>query len=467
MKPEATARPASGPDRPPAATPAEDLAAFSNALTYEMLPDQTVEFAKVLVSKTVAGALGGSRTPSAQTMAELVRGRNLPPEAGVLGFGFKTSLWEAVLVNVFTGHNSELEDVAHSPGGVSWDITVIPLALSLAERLHLSGTKLIEAIVAGLEVHYRTCLPFDATAAGMILPPTAAIGCAVTAAKAYGLSVEQTREAMGLALSSASMAEVSMGTDAHFFESALHAFQGLAAAEMARAGLTGNPDIGSFEGLRAAGVPLERAGSELFQRWYFEEMWVKKYPVCFLVHRQIDAVIEICAAEDLAYEDIERVEVHTGPGDASCDRPDPKTVGDLQFSFQHTLAAAMLTGRVGLEEVAPAAISDPRFAEARRKVSVSIDHAIPFSVSLSEPTTVVIRTGDGRELRSERLLAKGSPMDPLTRDELNRLFWQFSAAALPEAEIERTLQTIWELDSLADAGELTETLTFDVRRTTG
>ncbi len=463
MRPEIATKPTS--DAPPASV-AEDLAAFSNALTYEMLPDHTVEFAKALVSKTIAGALGGSRTESAQKMAELVRGRNLPPEAGVLGLGFKTSLWDAVLVNVFTAHNSELEDVAHSPGGVSWDITVIPLALSLAERLHLSGSKLIEAIVAGLEVHYRTCLPFDATAVGMILPPTAAIGCAVTAAKAYGMSVEQTHEAMGLALSSVAMAEVSMGTDAHFFESALHAYQGLVGAEMARAGLTGNPDIASFEGLQAPGVSLEAARAELFDRWYFEEMWIKKYPACFLVHRQIEALIEICAEEGLAYEDIERVTVYTGPGDASCDRPDPKTVGDLQFSFQHTLAAAMLTGGVGLGEVALATASDPRFRAAREKVSVSIDHAIPFSVSLSEPTTVVVHTVDGRELRSERLVAKGSPMDPLSREELTQLYWQFSAEALPGTEVERTLNAIWELDSLTDVGELIETLTFDVRRTT-
>ena len=165
-------------------TIAEDLASFTARLDYEMIPDSAIHFAKALVLKTVAASLGGSGSPSAAAFAAHVNERGLPQEVGAIGFDFRTALWEGVLLNIFTGHNSELEDVAHSPGGVSWDITVIPLVLALGEKLHLSGRSALEAIVAGLEVHYRTCLPFDATGVGMVLPPTAAMGCAASAAKA-------------------------------------------------------------------------------------------------------------------------------------------------------------------------------------------------------------------------------------------------------------------------------------------
>jgi 2-methylcitrate dehydratase PrpD len=439
---------------------AEELSAFASAVTYEMLPARTVEFAKALVCKTLAGALGGSQTASAKSVAKLVRERALPPEAGVIGYSFRTSLWDAALTNVFTAHSSELEDVAHSPGGVSWDITIIPLALSLAERLRLSGRALIETIAVGLETHYRTCLPFDATPIGMVLPPTAAMGCAAAAAKAYGLSEEQTTAALGFALSCAAPAEVSMGTDAHFFESALHAFQGLVGAELARVGLTGNPDIDSFARLKAPGVALEDALVGLYERWYFEEMWIKKYPVCFLVHRQLDALIEICEQEGLTDDEIERIEVYTGPGDASCDRPHPRTVGDLQFSFQHALAAAALNGGVGLGDLEPAAASDPRYLRARAKVKVLIDRDLPFSVSLSEPTTVLVRTTDGREFTRERLTARGSPQEPLTRADFVGLYRQFAAGPLGEAALERTVEMIWALDLLPEVGELMDAVTF-------
>lgn len=444
---------------------AQELSAFAAAVTYEMLPPHTVEFTKALICKALAGALGGSRTTSAKRMAQLMRERSLPQEAGVIGFAFKTSLWEAVLANVFTAHSSELEDVAHSPGGVSWDITVIPLALSLAERLQLSGRALIESIAVGLEVHYRTCLPFDATPIGMVLPSTAAMGCAAAVAKAYALSEERTTAALGFGLSCAAPAEVSMGTDAHFFESALHAYQGLAGAELARSGLTGNPDLRSFGALSAPGVALEDAVAGLYERWYFEEMWIKKYPVCFLVHRQIDALIEICEREGLAPEDVERIEVYTGPGDASCDRPNPQTVGDLQFSFQHALAVALVTGGVGLDDVKPAAAVEPRYRQARAKVKVLIDQDVPFSVSLSEPTRVLVRSADGREFERERLTAKGSPQEPLTRGDFTSLYRRCATGSLSEAALERTIEMIWALDGLSDVGELMETVTFVEGRT--
>jgi 2-methylcitrate dehydratase PrpD len=438
----------------------EELAAFAANLEFERIPASAVEFVKALSVKTFAAALGGSRAPSAAKLAAHVRGRGLPEEVGALGHGFRTSTWEAVLLNIFSGHSSELEDVAHSPGGVSWDITVIPVVATIAERMHLSGRQLIEAMVAGLEVHYRTCLPFDATPVGMVLPPTAAMGCAAGAARAMETPADQTVEAMGLAFSSAPMAEVSMGTDAHFFESALHGLQGLIAAETAQLGLTGNADLAGFEGMLAPTVAIEDARAGLGERWLFEEMWIKKYPVCFLVHRQLDALLEICAENGLGYEDIESIEVVTGPGEASCDRPRPRSVGDLQFSFQHALGVAALTGGVRLADVRIEATSDPRFAAAREKVSVSIDESLGFSVSLAEPTSVIVRTADGRSFERERLTARGSPEEPLARKELSDLFHTFVGDALAPMERERILEMLWDLDQLTDVAELMRAATF-------
>lgn len=446
--------------RAPEPSIAGALAAFTSDLSLEQVPDSAVEFAKGLVLKTFAAALGGSKSPSAARLAALTRERKLPEEVGAIGFGFRTSAWDAALVNVFTGHSSELEDVAHSPGGVSWDITVIPVALTLAERLGLSGRELLEAVVAGLEVHYRTCLPFDATPAGMVLPPTAAMGCAAAAAKAMAMPPEQIEAALGMGLSAAPMAEVSMGTDAHFLESALHGLQGLIAAELARLGLTGNAELSGFAGLRAPGVELEEARAKLMDRWHFEEMWIKKYPVCFLIHRQLDALLELCEENRLGYEDIESIEVRTGPGEESCDRPHPRTVGDLQFSFQHALGVAALTGGVALRDVALPAAADGRFVAARKKVRVSIDPDLPFSVSLSEPTSVLVRTAGGGSFERERMTARGSPAEPLSREELSGLYRAFVGDVLSAPARERTLELIWDLDRLDDLTELLATTTF-------
>jgi 2-methylcitrate dehydratase PrpD len=444
---------------------ASQLARFSAGVDYDDLPVSAVEFAKGLILKIVAGEVGGSHTPSAQKLGSLMRGRGLPEEVGVVGQSFRTTLWEASLMNVFSGHCSELEDVAHSPGGVSWDISVIPMVLSMAEKLHLSGKAVIEAVAAGLEVSYRSCMPFDATPVGMVLPPTAAMGTAAAAARVYGLDAQLTESAMGFGLSAAGMAEVSMGTDAHFFESALHAYQGLMGTEMARVGMTSNPDLTGFSGLIPKGIELDDAVAGLGERWLFEEIWIKKHPLCFLVHRQTDAMAEICATEGLTVDDIEDVEVYTGPGDASCDRPHPRSVGDMQFSFQHALGVAMLRGSVGLADLLPAAADDPEIERARQKVHVTIDDSIPFSVSLAEPTKVTVKTNDGREIERELLLARGSPDQPLTTPEYEDLYRRFATGPLSEAAVEDTMETIFSLEKVADIAELTDKLTYPDRRT--
>jgi 2-methylcitrate dehydratase PrpD len=437
--------------------PARRLAEFTLGLAYEDLPDHVVDFTKGLIVKMVAAELGGSTTDSASKLARLTASRGLRPDVGVAGFGFKTALWDAVLQNVFTAHCSELEDVAHTRGGLSWDVTVIPLALSLGEREHHSGRELIAAVAAGLEVQYRSSEPFDAVPAGFVLPPHAAMGCAAAAAKGLKLDTERTVNAMGIALSTSAMAEVSMGTDAHFFESALHAYQGVAAAEMAASGLTGNPDLTSFTGIRAPAVHLDDVTDGLGDRWWFAETWIKKYPLCFLVHRQVDALLELVADNGLAYDDIASVEVLTGLSDVSCDRPEPRTVGDLMFSIQHAVGAAMLDGAIELAAVREEAADDPRYVAARSKVSVVIDDSEAPDFQMGVPTTLTVRTTDGRRLVGRRVTARGAPDEPLDRLELDSIFRRYGAGTLPEDELEDLLGTLWtieELDNVAAIGDV-------------
>ena len=334
--------------------------------------------------------------------------------------------------------------------------------LCLAEKLKLSGRAIIEAVAVGLEVHWRTCLPFDATGVGMVLPPTAGMGCAAAAAKAFGLSAEQATHAIGCALSSSSMAEVSMGTDAHFLESSFQSLQGLVGAEMARAGMTSNPDLDGFRGLFAADVSLEEVTAELSQRWWFIDMWIKKYPNCFLVHRQLDALFDLMAEHELGYDDIEEVVVHVNPADASCDRPEPVTVGDRQFSFQHSLGVAMVEGELTLEHFAdPAIAADPRYEQARRKVTVAVRSDEQYDNRMEYPTTVRVRATGGREFVQERQASRGSPDDPLTTEALSSLYRRFTKSRLAPKRVEGTLALLWHLENLADIHELMRILTFE------
>ena len=70
----------------------EQLAAFATGMRLEDVPARTVDYAKSLILKTVAGMLAGSAFPAGRKIVELVKSRNQSPQIGVIGHGFKTSL---------------------------------------------------------------------------------------------------------------------------------------------------------------------------------------------------------------------------------------------------------------------------------------------------------------------------------------------------------------------------------------
>ncbi len=89
---------------------AQRLAEFSTRTRCEAIPPGTVKFTKGLCLKTAAGMLRGSGMPAGLKAAKASLGRAHAPEAGVIGSGFRISLWSALLNNAFFAHASELED---------------------------------------------------------------------------------------------------------------------------------------------------------------------------------------------------------------------------------------------------------------------------------------------------------------------------------------------------------------------
>ena len=440
---------------------ATKLVDFVLNTSYEDIPSDVATFTKALTLKTVAGMIAGSATPPGQKMAKLIQAHQSAPDVGVVGSGFKTSLWESVFLNSFFSHAHELEDLRFIEGP-SWDITVVPLLLSLAETKGLSGRTLTEALVVGLEAHARTCM-FSPHHLGITLFP-GAVGPALAGARALGLDEKQTASAIGLALSTSPLSFVNFGTDAHYLESALQAFQGIVAAEAAQQGMTGNPDLAQYlssvVGEDKVDPPKMTEG--LGQRWMIREFSIKKYPCCFILHRHIDCVVELFETHGLSYEDVDVIEDHITPYDEFCDRPLPKTIGDLQFSFQHVLAAAMLGRDVRLEDMTIEAIDAPRFQEARGRVKLIQSPQLDQQTGVA-PAQVTIRTKNGAEFSATRTYPVGSHDSPLTTDEIVALYYKFTQGVLKDHHIQETSQAILSLELLPDVRHLMDTLVFGTK----
>jgi 2-methylcitrate dehydratase PrpD len=433
----------------------KQLAEFVVKTKYEDIPKEVREYAKILTLKTVSGMVAGSVKPSGQKMAGLIKGMKASEEVGVIGSGFKTGLWEAVLLHAYFAHASELEDDRFN-GGVAWDIGVIPLLFPLGEKLKLSGKALIESIALGMEVHTRTCL-FGGEHLGLVMVGGAA-GPAVGAAKALGLGVKETAAALGLATSGACLWIQSFGTDAHYFESALQSLEGVIAAQMAKIGLAGNPNIGAYlrDHLGEKVVP-EKIAADLGKHWVFCEIWVKKYPCCFLLHRQIDSVIELKKEHNFSLEEIEAVEVHASPADKPCNRPEPQNEGDLQFSFQHVLSTALMEGDVNMKHFTKEVVDNPRLKKARSKVKFILYPELSDKF-LAAPSKLIIKMKDGRQFTKDRIFPIGHPKEPLTTEQVRKLCAKFMEGVLPENKISTMSDMILNLEKIGNVKEIIDIL---------
>jgi 2-methylcitrate dehydratase PrpD len=289
------------------------------------------------------------------------------------------------------------------------------------------------------------------------------LGAAAATAKAFEFNVEETVRALGHAFTQSAGYYVELGTDAHYLDSAYCCRNAITTAMLVKSGLTSSPN---FEQLLKTllgtdGVDINRMTENLGKPPFFiHNIWVKKYPCCFMTHRQIDALFELIEEHRFSYRQVEHVDLDVGPGDASvCNRPEPENGESAKFSYQHTLAAVMLEGRVEMDAFTDAKVANPLFARARSKVKVIIhpEWGPGTQVGIAR---VTVSLKDGRRLAKEMEQPLGAPKRPLSTEQIIDIYKKYVRATLSDKQMKRTMKTVLDLEKAKDAVELMNTLTF-------
>jgi len=448
-----------------------ELSEFIARTRFHDIPEDVLEFTKMIMMKTVAGMLFGSTVPSSKRFIRFSKtGKD---EAGVIGCGYRTSTEAAAYINGVFAHAAELEDdcfpTDEFPGtGATADITVFPVIFPLADALKLSGEEILETSVLACEVMNRVghhgvgadnkiIEPLGFTS----LPFYGVIGSVVAAAKALNLNPEQIRNALGLAIGTSSGFIVNFGTDAHYHESAMACYNGVIAAYLAKEGCTGNPDIQKWLGslVGAEKGELAKMSSGLGERWYTKHFWIKKYPVCFLTHRHLDIIGKLIREGKVKHEQVEWVEAEVGPVDATIDRPEPKDLEDAKFSMQHVISCLLLDGEVGMDTISWGRIKGEKYREFRKRVRVKVHDEWPKTF-MSGVGRVTILLKDGQKITEEMDQVIGGPKYPLGIEDFAKLYEKFAGVVLNKAQMERSVEILLNIEKQRDLKELTDIIVF-------
>lgn len=439
-------------------TIAQKLAAWSYALRLEEVPEEVVHVAKRCLVDTVGVTIAGARHPLATDLLDYAAQHHTQGSSSVLGFEDRLSPVGAALVNGAAGHVLDFDDTSYT-GIMHGSVVALPAALAATEYCSGDGRRLIEAFIAGSEVTYAVALLCTSSHYFKGWWSTAtfgAFGAAAAAAKAMGLSEEQTCSAIALAGTQANGQKVAFGTDAKPYLSGKTAAIGVESALLAARGLVGPAAVleGSrgFVELLNDGISDPKGIDDLGKIWRLQEPGImfKQFPVCSAAHAAVELTQNLMNENDIAGADVAAINCDVTPVVAiSLVHDRPRTVQEAQFSLPFALGSILVDGELGIENLTQEALTNPRMREAMTKIEMHRVDALQTEEA-PEGARVTIETKDGHAVTAYLAQPTGMPGNPMSDQRLYVKFRRcLKAGGVPEQQAEELLQHLLSIETAA------------------
>jgi 2-methylcitrate dehydratase PrpD len=432
----------------------ESLARFVVATRWEDIPPPVRHQAKRSLMNFFAVALAGCRTGPVEialaSLAEFSGGR----VATLVGRSERIDALSAAFLNAAGANVHDFCDT-HLRTVIHPTAPVAPAVLALAEMRKLSGPDLLLAFILGNEVQARIGLaisPSHYNRGWHITSTLGVFGAAAGCGKLARLDTQQMVWALGAAATQSSGLCECLGTPAKSLSVGNAARNGLWAALLAEKGFDGPPEplagVQGFYHALAETPDLSAVTDGLGESWEIMATSYKPYPCGFVIHPVLDCVLDWRREHPAA--EVTGVVVRGNPLlGVRTDRPDVSTGRESQVSVQHAVAAALVTGKAGLDQFTDACVRDPRVLALRGKLKVERDSA--FSTISAD---VDITTADGVIHKLSQPAARGSDVNPLSDGELEEKLRTAAAGWDPRHDISPLISAIWSLDKSADVSGL-------------
>ena len=389
-------------------TLATHIARFTSALDAKSMPPKVVEKARACLLNAYGMGLDCHDTPYAPIAraAALALDGEAANGATMLADGRRTTIGGACLANSALFHGRAQED---SSGAAHFGTILVPLLTAMIETRRAALSELIPALVAGYEAGglLEKAYAINTTPRGFRSTATyGAVAAAASTSRLLRLDAERTAAAIANAVSFTGGVLQSFvdGTDEWRYQPGLIARNGLAAAELARAGSVSAPQ--ALEGkaglVRAFGRTecdvIALAGS-LGQEWFIHRVTFKPFPVCAFNQTPVTGALEL--RKELAGAGIKSVKVRMNPyecGYAGMDATGPfSTISGTLMSIPFCIATTLLHGIPDMKRMTT--YDDAGVNGLVGRIALVADAGVPILSAIIE-----VETEDGRRLvRDQRM----------------------------------------------------------------
>ncbi|MEJ2865028.1 MmgE/PrpD family protein [Actinomycetospora flava] len=463
-------------------TPAQEFAAFAARAATEGLPPELRADLVARTADVLGNSLAARDAEPARVAAAVVAEWGGTGAATSLADGRRLPAPSAALVNGTLAHSLDFDDT-HLPSVLHPSAAVLPAALAAAEAAGASGTAYLDAAAVGVELTCRLGMAgYDEELGNSVFfehgqHATAicgAVGAAVAAGMLRGLDADGLTSAIGIAASTgAGVIEANRtGGTVKRVHCGWAAHAGVAAADLARHGLTGPPTVieGRFGFLRAfcgERFRADRVTDGLGEHWETLRVFTKPYPCNHFTHAGVDAALRIRDA-GVAPERIRELTLGAPApvlrtiAEPPEEKARPRSGYHAAFSGPYTVAAALLGGGgLGLshDDFTDAAAADPGRLALAERVRCVPDEESTAIFPRQFPAVLTVRLDEGGSVTERIRENRGGPERPLSPDEVAEKFRTNAIRSISADEVPTVVDAVRELqggrpvtDLLADLG---------------
>ncbi len=435
------------------------LSTYMSAARSRALPEDVVEQAKYHLLDSLAAMISGSELPPGQAAQRYVR-----EHAGsggtitVVGSALTAPPIDAALANGVMTHADETDD-SHNESRSHPGCAVVPAALAAGEAYGIDGTVLLRAVALGYDIGTRVVMAmggaafsYESSFATHSIAGT--FGAAAAASCAAGLDAKQMRWALDYtAQESSGITAWRRDTDhieKAFVFAGMPARNGVTAALLVKSGWNGVDDIFSgpdnFFAAYAPKAQPDRVIEKLGERYEITQTDIKKWTVGSPIQAPLDAIEAIRGKRDFEADQVKKVTVRLAPSVANV--VDNRDIPDI--CLQHMVVVMLLDKTVSFH----AAHDKPRMQDAavlkqRAKVNLVRDEELAKLLPARD-AVVEVELMDGTQL-SERISAvRGTPRNPMTRNEVIAKARDLTAPVLGRDTSTRLIETIFEIEKVTE-----------------
>ena len=440
------------------------LSEYIVGCAFDDLPTGVIDHTRRMVLDTVGVAWAGAAAPGSDSIEELMVGGQGGGRCMAWASGSRLDPMGAAFLN--SVHAAALDyDSVFEKGSVHPDIVSVPAAWAVSEAESAPGTAFLAAVAVANELMCRLGGAAIGNPGWFNTALFGGFGAAAAAAKVLSLSVEETRNALGLALSQTGGTQQALieKTMAKRVQSGFAARAGVFSALLASRGVTAPAEC--FEGPFGfyklyVDVDAARMLEGLGEDYVSTDTAVKKFPSCTANHVPIDLVIALAEELDLTPEDVQSVRVSISPFSnglvgAPFDPSDNPQVA-AQFSLEYSIACALLRRQLTVADIEEAAVKDPEIRELVGRISIDVDEA---NAGKFAPAEVVLESARHGTLRRGQDHVPGTRENPLAPDQIEAKFRSCVAAGLrplDETQATRLIGTLTAIDDVPDMSKILE-----------